>query len=406
MSALTNNRLTQFFARSGEAERFAWAAWARRAAIAVVCLAVAHLIYAFFAFSLFYGRDAHYPDAVFARFETETPHGGAGSPVGRDSGAPGAGGEGGSAGGPDKGGSVGMVEADESPERCERPRAVAIQQALIRQVVQENLWAPARPLYKLGFFGVVDFQDTPFFDNKASEQIGILDITRRMAIELTDSLGRLRGTSLQNEELANAQAALRVNERAWHVNSPFNDSINTISPSAASSYARAIRLYGAYNDELANCEDLFDTRSDNLRELLNRFTATLGSTTTELARRSRAYVYDPEVDRFTEASGNNAGWFDFEADNYFHRARGKMYALHGLLQGVRADFNTVLTERNIQEVWDKMEVAVAEAAVMDPLIVSNGAADSAITPDHLGKMAEVILRARASMVELRDILRN
>jgi hypothetical protein len=342
----------------------------------------------------------------------KTPPGGAGSPSG---GSPAGGGEptpGGpeapvsEAGRPGEGTEVGAVDSSGAPTVCEESRTVAMQQALIRYMVQDNFWVPARPVYKLGFFGLVDFEDTPWFDNKASEQIGVLDITRRMAIELTDALGRVRGTSLQNEDLANAQAALRINERAWYFNSPFNADINTVSPGAAASYEDAIRLYGNYNDQLSSCDAVFDTRSDNLREVLSRFTATLGSTTTELAQRSREYVYDPETDRFVTAEGNNRGWFDFHADNYFHRARGKMYALHGLLQGVRADFNDLLSDRNVHAVWDKMEVAIAEAAVMDPTIVSNGAADSAVTPDHLGKMAEIILRARASMVELRDILRD
>ena len=403
MSVLTDNRLTRLFGSSESGERTRAATWGRRALLTLGVLVLVHLSYAFFAFSIFYGRDIQYPDTVFARFDEAAPPGGAGSAEGRP-GREGA--SGGGSGGAESGPGGPRSAAGEDSRRCEPSRTVGVQQELVRQLVQQNFFVPARPLYKLGFYGLVSFQATPWFDNKASEQIGILDVVRRMAIELTDALGRVRGTSLQNEALADAQATLRVNERAWYVNNPLDESVNTISPGAAASYERAIQLYGDYNDQLSNCEAVFDTRSDNLRELLSRFTATLGSTTTELAQRSRRYVYDPDLDRFVVGPGNNLGWFDFEADNYFHRARGKMYALHGLLQATRADFNDVLTDRNVLQVWDKMEVSIAEAAVMDPFIVSNGAADSAIRPDHLGKMAEVILRARASMVELRDILAN
>ena len=410
MSVIRNSMLTRFFSSAESRGRASFRIRVALGALAVVVLV--YLGYAFFAFSMFYGRDLHYPDAVFAGFDMKTPPGGAGSP---SAGSPAGGGEptpGGpetpisEAGRPDEGSATGTADSGGDPAVCEESRTVAMQQALIRYIVRDNLWVPARPVYKLGFFGLVDFEDTPWFDNKASEQLGVLDVMRRMAVELTDALGRVRGTSLQNEDLANAQAALRINERAWYFNSPFNSDVNTVSPGAAASYEDAIRLYEAYNDQLAVCDAVFDTRSDNLREVLSRFTATLGSTTTELAQRSRAHVYDPETDRFVSAEGNNRGWFDFRADNYFHRARGKMYALHGLLQGVRADFNELLTDRNVHAVWDKMEVAIAEAAVMDPAIVSNGSADSAVRPDHLGKMAEIILRARASMVELRDILRD
>jgi hypothetical protein len=156
--------------------------------------------------------------------------------------------------------------------------------------------------------------------------------------------------------------------------------------------------------QLESCEAVFDARTDNLRETLSRFTATLGSTIVELGSRSQAVGYDVETHRFVDMGGVDAGWFDFQADNHFHRARGKMYALHGILQGMRLDFGDVLAERNLDAVWDKMEASVAEAALLDPWLISNGARDGALFPDHLGVMAEMILRARTSMVELRDIL--
>lgn len=329
------------------------------------------------AYSTFYGRDIFYPQHVLALY---------GPP----------------AGGGQTNGDLPAVNG----ERCERSRTVAMQVHLIDYMVNRNYWVPARPLYKAGLFGLIEMEATPWFDNKAEEQIGVLDIVRRMAIELTDSLGRVRGTSAENTLLSSAQSALRIDANAWFVNNPFSGEINTISPSAASSYEGAIPLYEQYNASLATCEGVFDTRADNLRETLSRFTATLGATTTELEARSKAVIYDPVEDRFRKGEGNNAGFFDFRADNHFYRARGKMYALHGLLQGMREDFSQVLADRNVGEVWDKMEASVAEAAVLEPWIVSNGANDGIIMPDHLSVMAEIILRARTTMVEIRDILES
>ena len=59
--------------------------------------------------------------------------------------------------------------------------------------------------------------------------------------------------------------------------------------------------------------------------------------------------------------------------------------------------------RSVIERW-AMEAHVAEAANLSPLIVSNGREDGFMMPDHLSVMAENILRARANMTELRDIL--
>lgn len=339
-------------------------------------LGVALLAYSIYTFSIFHGRDINYPQVVLSGF---------GQPGG--SVAPG-------------------VEGAEATQNCEPSRTVEMQIWLIDYMVNKNAWVPAHPLYKIGFFGVVDFEHTPFFDNKAAEQIGVLDVTRRVGIELTDSLGRERGTSAVNADLEDAQSALRVNATAWYINNPFSERINTVSVSADASYRRSIDLYRSYNESLAACDALFDARTDNLREALSRITATLGATTAELGARSQAVVYDPETDLFVEGDGNNRGWFDFRADDMFHRARGKMFALHGLLQGMREDFHQVLKDRQLGPIWDRMERYVAEAAVMDPLLVSNGPPDSVVQPAHLEMIAEKILRARTNMVEIRDILKN
>jgi hypothetical protein len=78
--------------------------------------------------------------------------------------------------------------------------------------------------------------------------------------------------------------------------------------------------------------------------------------------------------------------------------------LHGLLQGTRADFAEVIKTRDLADVWDRMEAHVAEAAVLNPMVVSNGRSDGTFAPDHLAVMAGFVLRARANMVELRSIL--
>lgn len=379
MAHAEENRLTRLI-RGRDGRRRRWLRWA---GLALGLILAVYFGYMYVAYGIFWGRDIHFPRAVIERLE-DAP-----------SVSPKA---------PSRATSVGIATQDVEPGECGPSRTVAMQIALIEQIAVRNVWVPARPLYKAGLFGLVPFEGTPFLDNKAAEQLGILDILRRLGIELTDSLGRIRGTSETNAELNAAQAALRIDESAWFVNNPLNPAVNTISPSAASSYERAMPLYVQYNADLANCAAVFDTRSDNLRETLSRFTATLGSTTTELLQRSRSTVYNVSEMKFVEGTGTNAGWLDFRADNAFYRARGKMYALHGILMGMRHDFSRVLSDRNVHAVWDKMEQSVAEAANLQPLIVSNAAPDATLLPNHLGVMGQMILRARTSMVELRDIL--
>ncbi|MEX2517871.1 MAG: DUF2333 family protein [Paracoccaceae bacterium] len=298
----------------------------------------------------------------------------------------------------------GSVEAGAGAAKsCAPSQVVRMEQALIDILVNQNDWAPATPQYKIGLFGLLSWDRTPFFDNKASFQSGVIATVRRMSLELTDTLGRVRGTSGADPDLEAARGLLQLDERTWLFN-PFDDRVPLLASSAASSYRKAIGQLGEYNARLETCEALFDARADNLFQMLDRITKDIGSTVDQIARRSQSRSYDVATHSFVEATGNSRGWFDFRADNYFHEARGRMFALHGLMQGVRVDFAEVIDQRNLDDVWDRMEAHIAEAAALAPFIVSNGREDGMFTPAHLSAMAQNMLRARANMTELRDIL--
>ncbi|MFN3259225.1 MAG: DUF2333 family protein [Pikeienuella sp.] len=291
----------------------------------------------------------------------------------------------------------------EGAQSCEISRVVVMQQALVDILVNRNDWAPATPQYKIGVFGLLSWEATPFFDNKASFQRGALAAARRMSLELTDTLGRVRGTSGADPNLEAARGLLQLDERTWLVN-PFDSRLPFLATSAASSYRNAIGQFAEYNRRLATCEALFDARADNLFQLMDRITTDLGSNVEQISRRSLSRAWDPATKAFVEGTGNNLGVFDFQADNLFHEARGRMFAYHGLLQAARIDFAEVIAQRNLADVWDRMEAHIAEGAVLSPLIVSNGNEDGLFAPAHLSAMAQKMLRARANMTEIRDIL--
>lgn len=287
---------------------------------------------------------------------------------------------------------------------CAPSRLVDMQIGLIDLMVNRNDWIPGAPQYNLGFFGLIDFEDTPWFDNKASFEIGMLSMVRRVSLDLADTLGRVRGTSQADSDLQAAQSRLRTNERAWVLNNPFDAQLQTVMEAASTSYRGAIPLYRRYNERLASCNALYDVRRDNLRTLIDRIAADLGSMASQLSQRANATEWSVQRKEFVAADGNNRGWFDFKADNLFHQARGQLFALHGLMQAVRMDFGKSVEQSDLGQVWDRMESHLAEGAALDPLVVSNGREDGAVSPAHLAVMGEKVLRARANMVELRDIL--
>ena len=287
-----------------------------------------------------------------------------------------------------------------------RSQIVDIQSHLIDFLVNQNTWVPSMPQYKLGFFAVMSWEATPFFDNKASLQSGVLRALRRTAVELVDILGRTRGTSEVDKGLQAARGLLQYDEQTWWIN-PFDAErpLGPVQPSPMI-YRRAISLYDKYNQRLDKCDALFDARADNLQQFLDRIANDIGSTADALAKRSQAVRYDATKNEFVDGEGNNRGWFDTRADNFFMAASGQMYAYHGLIQGARLDFSDVITKRDLTDVWNRMEQHIAEAAALSPMIVSNGREDGLFMPAHLSVMAANILRARANMTELRDILKR
>ena len=119
--------------------------------------------------------------------------------------------------------------------------------------VNQNAWISSMLLYKLGLFGL-DWDKTPWFDNKASFQRGVNQVVRRTAVELVDSLGRVRGTSGINADLQRARGNLQFDEETWYFGfNPFGP--KTPTPSY---YRDAVKKLRNFNARLATCQAVFD----------------------------------------------------------------------------------------------------------------------------------------------------
>ena len=184
-------------------------------------------------------------------------------------------------------------------ENCKRSVIVDIIADLVDFNVNQNAWISSMILYKLGLFGI-DWNDTPFFDNKASFQRGVNQTVRRTAVELVDTLGRVRGTSQIDTSLQSARGKLQFDESIWYFSlRPFGP--KTPTPSF---YRSAIKDLRAFNERLAKCEALFDARADNLLRFIDRIASDIGATSAILKDRSERY---------------NSGWFDTRADDRLAR---------------------------------------------------------------------------------------
>lgn len=267
---------------------------------------------------------------------------------------------------------------------CQPSAIVDVAADLIDFNVNQNAWISSMLAYKLGLFGL-DWDETPWLDNKASFQRGINQAVRRTAVELVDSLGRVRGTSGVNSDLQSARGNIQFDEETWYFGiSPFGP--KTPTPSF---YRAAMRDLNKFNLSLGKCEAIFDGRSDNMVEFLDRIANDLGNTSAIIRERSEFH---------------NGGWFDTRADDRFWFAFGQLYGYYGILSAAGADFENVVSQRGLTPIYTETLKQLRAALRIQPLIISNGREDGWIMPTHLATMGFYILRVRSNLVEMRDIL--
>ncbi len=271
---------------------------------------------------------------------------------------------------------------------CGRSSIARVSADLIDFNVNQNSWISSMPAYKGGFFGF-GWDNTPWLDNKASFQRGVHQAVQRTAVELTDTMGRIRGTSEVNKDLQGARSAVQFDEFTWYFN-PF-DSKRPFGPTTKTPtyYRGAISQFKNFNAALEKCQATFDARADNLRTLLDRIAKDIGSTSASIKKRSEA---------------SNAGWFDFYADNQFMYAKGQLYGYYGILRAAHADFRGIIKKRNLEDIWNNMESQIRAALELDPMIISNGKEDGWLMPTHVTTMGFYVLRVRSNLVEIRSVL--
>jgi len=275
-------------------------------------------------------------------------------------------------------------EAETAVQTCRRSLIVDATAGLVDYNVNQNSWISSMLLYKLGLFGL-DWDRTPFFDNKAAFQRGVNQAIRRTTIELVDTLGRVRGTSQIDADLQKARGNLQFDEETWYFSlSPFGP--KTPTPSF---YRTAIKDLKAFNARLEKCEAVFDARADNLLQFIDRIANDIGATSAILRERSEKY---------------NLGWFDPRADDRFWFAYGQLYGYYGILTAARADFKDVIAQRGLTQLWDELEVQLRAALRIQPWIISNGAEAGVLMPSHLATLGFYILRVRSNLVEIRLVL--
>lgn len=255
-------------------------------------------------------------------------------------------------------------------------KTIAVIAGLIDREVNQTAWSPNtqafQPAALLRYGG-----------NMVNFQSGLIKALSTVTLEIEGQLGRSRGTSAADPDLGKARQYLSRQPDTWLIDSFLPTS------SADQEYRKALIALRTYNQRLGTGNAVFDVRVDNLQAVLNRSALDIGSSSDALEKQM--------------AEGRKV-LIDRRADKLFYFVKGQSYAYFIVLRALRDDFKDIIAERRVTTLYDGMLADLAMAASLQPLIVQNASGQALLMPNHLAVEGFYLLRARAKLREISDVI--
>jgi CBS domain-containing protein len=205
-----------------------------------------------------------------------------------------------------------------------------------------------------------------FTDNVNNFQLGVLEVTRRTVVALTERISRTGATAAFDENLENGMNWLMIKARKYWF------------PSPESKYNASLNELKSYKEKLEKGEANFYVRTDNLIPLLMAYEDLLGSCEENLVKTK-------------EDDGSTVSFF--KADDYFFYAKGVVSAMGTILEAVLEDFIEIIETRGGVDVLHHAIESCHHASEIDPWIITNSPLDG-ILANHRANMAAPLSHAR------------
>ena len=205
-----------------------------------------------------------------------------------------------------------------------------------------------------------------FTDNVNNFQLGVLEVTRRTVVALTERISRTGATAAFDENLENGMNWLMIKARKYWF------------PSPESKYNASLNELRIYMEKLEIGEANFYSRTDNLIPLLMAYEDLLGSCEENLVKTK-------------EDDGSSVSFF--KADDYFFYAKGVVSAMGTILGAVQEDFKDIVETRGGVDVLHHAIESCHHASEIDPLIITNSPL-SGILANHRANLAAPLSHAR------------
>ena len=225
--------------------------------------------------------------------------------------------------------------------------------------------AVIRPLdYELNqrFYGWRPNDILDVTDNVNNFQLGVLEVTRRTAVILSERISRTGSTASFDVNLQNAMNWFMIKaDRYWF-------------PSAESKYKAGLQELRTYFHRLEKGEAHFYSRTDNLIPLLMAYEDLLGSC-------------DDNLVKTHEDDGSPVS--HFKSDDYFFYTQGVASAMATMLEGITKDFSVMVIRRGGMEELHHAIEACHHAMELDPWIILNSDGSSLFANHRLNLAAPV-----------------
>lgn len=239
-------------------------------------------------------------------------------------------------------------------------------------------------------------------DNMPAWELGVLEMTRDLALALRKDLSRSQSQSTENPYLKVAQPKFNIDHRSWAI------------PSAEAEYRNAIEQLYLYRTELMDPQrpdSQFYARADNLRDWLKAVEKRLGSYSQRLSasvgqdRLNTDLAGDVSARQSTNTPAHRrikTSWW--KLDDEFYEARGASWALLHFLKAVETDFADVLERKNAMVSLRQIirELEATQQSIWSPMVL-NGSGFG-LMANHSLVMANYISRANAALIDLSELL--
>jgi hypothetical protein len=202
-------------------------------------------------------------------------------------------------------------------------------------------------------------------DNVNNFQLGVLEVTRRTAVQLVEGISRTGSTDAIDRNLENAMNWLMIKATSYWF------------PTPESKYKESLRELNRYKTKLVNGTAFFYIRTDNLIPLLAVYKDLLGSCDENLVKES-------------ERDGSTVSYFT--ADDYFYYAKGVVSAMATILEAIHTDFAKTLENRRAGELLHHAVESCRRASEVQPWLVTDADLDG-ILANHRANIAAPISHA-------------